>query len=177
MNGLEARFRRKFVPHGEGFLYRALDRDVIFDAAEVEQLVADWRRYWPNPWFWALWLGLGVVVPALISYWQAPGWQLFILIACFVWLGCLISLAVSLSGLATAATRRESVGPGRGPQYWYDVFLLAVALANLGMVIVQPSSAVFGYWTYAIWGATVFVAVARLVQTFRWRQRRSAGLN
>jgi hypothetical protein len=67
MGLFEDRFRRKFRREGGGYLFRHWQFDVPFSDAEVEAMVAQWRFYSANPFFWFGWVVLGVVAPLLLD--------------------------------------------------------------------------------------------------------------
>lgn len=168
MHWLERRFRRKFEPHGDGFLYRQVDRAVIFDRDDVEMLVTDWRRYWFSPWLWGTLLLFGAALPAIVMIWSLPGWEVTLLIAAFTWLTFLVSLGVAVSGPDDAASKLESVGPGRGPGFYgSDMFWIGMVLFQLAMV--KPDG-LFGNWGYLIWAVCLLSFVVRLTRGF-WKRR------
>lgn len=172
MNWLEVRFRRKFVPHGDDYLFQQVDREVIFDAEDVELLAADWRRYWLNPWLWgAMLLSLGWAV-ASIRLNLLDGYLIFpFLIACLILLCGLVSLWVAQRGPAETAFTRPSVGPGhKWPSYWRDIFGIALALFWLG--IVKPDG-LLGYWGYVFWGSALVFYAVRLLLTL-WKRYATA---
>lgn len=171
MHWLEERFRRKFEPHGDGFLYRQVNREVIFDCDDVETLVADWRRYWFSPWLWGGLLLFGIALPAIVTIWGLPGWEVTLLIAAFTWLAFLVSLGVAISGPDDAARKLESVGPGHGrTMIWGHLLIILMALLQLWQV--RPDRLV-GNWGYLIWGGLLLVSLVQVVQALRKRRRAS----
>jgi len=67
MNSFEARFRRKFRPDGDGFLFKHRGVDARFSHSEYEAFVSEWRRLWANRWIWIAYLVGGVAGPAALA--------------------------------------------------------------------------------------------------------------
>ena len=157
---LERRFRRQFVPHGGAFLYREYDRDVLMEAADVEDLVAEWREAWFSPFVWG---GLVLAAGSLAAlFYYEPRWNLLAFAAALLVLVlCMWRLEAGQRGVRQLADSLEPIGPGHGrPDYWpnpglsiflafnlfrenrdaFDVFLMGLLLAVL---IGDP---IYRYW-------------------------------
>lgn len=172
LNWLEAQFRRQFERRGDFYLFRQVDREVMFDREDVEEFVAEWRRYWRSPLLWGLLLIVGIAIPAIYMIWRIETGLVFVAILSPVALICsMVCLWVAQRGPAEAAFNRESVGPGHGwPSYGNDIFGIAAALFWLAAM--RPDG-VFGVWAYLIFGAVLVVSTVRLVRALRHRRRAS----
>lgn len=156
MNWLEARFRRKFEPEGDRYRFRQVDREVIFDRATVEQLVAEWRKTWLNPWLWGSLAVFGIAVPLAAGSAGVIGWEPLLVLAILVWITCAVLLAVAQQPVQDAAFARESVGPGtrRTVDGWkFEVFWMFLMLMQLSMV---HRDSFLGDWVYLLWAMYAF---------------------
>jgi len=170
MTWLEDRFRWRFEPHGDGFLFQQVDREVIFDREEVEQLVADWRRYWLSPLLWGAFLLIGVALPAVYWLWGIQTGSVTVLIVSGLTIvGVLVTLWVAQRGPDEAAFMHKSVGPGRGRNgYGGDIFTVVMALVWLGIL---RADGFWGNWPFWLWGAALAISLMRIIRRL-WRQRR-----
>jgi hypothetical protein len=67
MNPLERRYRSKFTPDGADFTFVQWEQEVRFTRAEVEEILAEWRRLWLSPVLWTGWLMVGVALPIVLG--------------------------------------------------------------------------------------------------------------
>jgi hypothetical protein len=172
MNLFERRFRRKFTPQGDGYLFRQWNRDVQFSADEVEALVAQWRRYWASPAIWAGWLFFGVAVPLLLTH-AMPG--LAAVMAVVVNIAIVVLLVHGEMIPNGAAEMRVVVGPGRGrrqPSIYDNLFGIGFALFWLfAMPDVGHADAFKWFWWAIVAGHTLLLGKRLLAQ---YRRRRAA---
>ncbi|RYY29301.1 MAG: hypothetical protein EOP62_00185 [Sphingomonadales bacterium] len=63
MGFFERQFRKQFRPVSGGYLFRHDSTDYWFEAEEVADFVAEWRKHWANPLVWAAYLLLGMALP------------------------------------------------------------------------------------------------------------------
>lgn len=131
MHWLEARFRKQFERRGEHYLYREYDRDVLMDAADVEDLVAEWRAARSSPLVWGgLILGVGACAAAVLFEFR---WDILVVFgALFLLWPASWRLDAGQRAARELAHSLEPVGPGHGrPNYWPNpvwVFMLTYFL-------------------------------------------------
>jgi len=119
MNRLEARFRRKFVPHGEDFRFQDANATVIFDRWDVERLVAEWRRYWLSPLFWGVMLVAAGWTAASFTFDLWTDTLILVSLLAGLTLVCgAVMLWVVQRGPSELANTLPSIGPGNGRPEW-----------------------------------------------------------
>ena len=172
MTWLEDRFRRKFEPHGEKYLFRQVDREVLFDREEVELLVANWRRYWLSPLLWGALLLVGLALPVFAWFALPRGFESAMIVSLLTIIACLVSLGMAQREPDEAAFMRDSVGPGRGrtPTWKYDAYWIGLALLNLGIF---RTDRFLGDWPFWCWGMVLAFFSGRLILRL-WKQYQRA---
>lgn len=170
MNWLEARFRRKFVPQGEDFLFQDANATVIFDREQVESLVADWPKYWLSPLFWGVMLIAAGWAAASFAFDLWTGNLILAsLLADLVLICGAVMLWVVQRGPSELAHTLPSAGPGNGrPEYWHHLSMLVLALLWLGFV--RSDGYWWGNWPLWLWGAVALYHAWQLAR-YVWRQR------
>ena len=137
MGILERRFRRKFERHGDGWLFRQWDRDVLFSDAEVEAFVAQWRLLWGTSLFWAGWVVLGIAAPLALGWSDmAYGVEAGILLAVTVnaAMGVMLVHGERIPNAAAEMSVDAGPGYGAGPKpspVWFDLLFMFFAIVIL----------------------------------------------
>ncbi len=114
MHLLDGRFRRQFVPDGDGYRFRQWGQDVHFTRDEFETLVANRRRLWSSPLVWGIYLTAGVALPIWLAAtgWDGAAWALAVIALIFM---AVILVSVDRRPHEIAQTRVSVSGGGPGP--------------------------------------------------------------
>ncbi|MDF7774634.1 hypothetical protein P1X14_05195 [Sphingomonas sp. AOB5] len=173
MGWIEDRFRRKFERRPEGYLYRQSDREVILTREEVEDLVAEWRRYWHSPILWGGWMLFGIVLPFIAITADLEHRDLAIIAGGLANVVPVVMLAYAWRGPTELAFTRPSVGPGRGATgVITEIIGFMFGLLQLGMVDERSGLYPLPYLTWGLLSAyTGFLLLKRFI---RWRKARAA---
>jgi len=176
MHIFEGRFRRQFIPDGDGYRFREGKQDARFSQAEVDAFIAQRRRIWSNPIVWAIWLAVGGAAPIWLAATGASGVAFGVGIIALLYLAVLL-VSVDRRPHDIAITRVDPEPPKSARRLWSESpwYALAMGPLYLAMTIRQlrdPEGSLGWRVLFAcvgvIWIAMMLSAVGKLLrQGFR----------